>query len=185
MAEMTLEEWIELPKDVRGELVDGRLVEEEVPSIEHETVVAWLIYHLYAVLVPRGGFVFGSEVRYAVGARMGRKPDVAAFRPHPRVKPGGLRRTPPDLVAEVITDTARDRRRDRIEKALDYARFGVKMYVLVDPEAESFEAFVLRRGRWVSAISASRGIVLLPLVEVKLDLDELWKRVDVVRALSR
>jgi hypothetical protein len=29
---LTLEEWGDLPEDVPGELIDGRLVEEEVPD---------------------------------------------------------------------------------------------------------------------------------------------------------
>jgi Uma2 family endonuclease len=185
MAEMTLEEWIELPEDAEGELVDGRLVEEEVPSFEHETVVAWLMVQLYLAIVPRGGFVFGSEAKYAVAARTGRKPDLAVYRPNPKPKSGGLARTPPDLVVEVISNRARDRRRDRIEKAAEYAAFGVKVYVLVDPEAESFEVFTLTRGRWVRSIARARGIVTLPGVDVELNLDELWTRVAEVRALSR
>ncbi len=32
MAEMTLEQWAELPEDVDGELVDGRLVERSAQS---------------------------------------------------------------------------------------------------------------------------------------------------------
>ena len=40
---MTTSEWAELSEDVPGELVDGRLVEEEVPDYAHEVIVAWLI----------------------------------------------------------------------------------------------------------------------------------------------
>jgi len=40
--QMTLEEWTELPDDVPGEFVDGRLVEEETPNVVHEVIVMWL-----------------------------------------------------------------------------------------------------------------------------------------------
>jgi len=33
MTEMTLEEWADLPEDEEGELVDGRLEEEEMPGL--------------------------------------------------------------------------------------------------------------------------------------------------------
>jgi hypothetical protein len=40
---LTLAEWGALDEDEPGELVDGVLVEEEVPDYVHELVVAWLI----------------------------------------------------------------------------------------------------------------------------------------------
>ena len=43
---MTLEEWAAMPEDDEGELVDGVLVEEEMPDLTHETVVAWLGPHV-------------------------------------------------------------------------------------------------------------------------------------------
>ena len=75
--EMSLEEWAALPEDNEGELVDGRLVEEEAPEATHESIVAWLVVALWSWVVPRGGFVFGSELKLAVRARRGRKPDLA------------------------------------------------------------------------------------------------------------
>lgn len=43
---LTLEQWAALPEDDEGELVDGYLVDEEVPDYLHELVVAWLIHRL-------------------------------------------------------------------------------------------------------------------------------------------
>jgi Uma2 family endonuclease len=181
MTEMTLEEWADLPEDEEGELVDGRLEEEEVPSFIHEEVVMWLAMALRAWLLPIGGWVFGSEAKYAVRKRSGRKPDVAVYLPGRRPEGANLARNPPDIVAEVITPRARDRRRDRIEKAADYAAFGVKVYVLVDPEARSLEAFELVKGKWVATVSHSKGKVTLPLCKgLVLDLDALWKRIDIL-----
>src|SRR3954451_3568457 len=84
-ATLTLKEWADLPDDVAGELVDGRLVEEEMPTRGHERAVAWLCTRLLEYLEPRGGEVLGSEHKYGVGARRGRKPDLSV------VFPGGPR----------------------------------------------------------------------------------------------
>jgi Uma2 family endonuclease len=54
---MSVEAWAALSEDEPGELVDGHLEEEEVPTWAHELVVSWLIRVLGAWLVPRGGFV--------------------------------------------------------------------------------------------------------------------------------
>ena len=74
--ELSVEAWFALDEDVEGELVDGQLVEEEAASWAHELVVSWLIRILGAWIVPRGGFVLGSETKLVVSARRGRKPDV-------------------------------------------------------------------------------------------------------------
>ncbi|HEY2740528.1 MAG TPA: Uma2 family endonuclease, partial [Thermoanaerobaculia bacterium] len=65
--ELSLAEWFALPEEERGELVGGRLVEEEVPSYIHEILVILLGSLLRAWVVPRGGFVGGSEAKLAVG----------------------------------------------------------------------------------------------------------------------
>jgi len=74
--ELSVEAWFALDEDVEGELVDGGLVEEEAASWAHELVVSWLIRILGAWIVPRGGFVLGSETKLVVSARRSRKPDV-------------------------------------------------------------------------------------------------------------
>jgi Uma2 family endonuclease len=179
MEEMSLEEWADLPEDEEGELVDGRLVEEEVPSLVHEEVVSWFIQRLRNWAEEKDGFVFGSEAKYAVGAKTGRKPDVAMYLPGRKLGNVNLVRTPPDVILEVISKRARDRRRDRIDKAREYAAFGVRVYVLLDPDARTFEVLELVRKRWVVAVNQSEGRVKLPLCEgLELDLDALWKRLD-------
>ena len=76
---MTLEAWAALDEDVEGELVDGALEEEEVPTFLHEIVVAWLLRNLGPWVRRRRGQVTASEMKIAVGPRRGRKPDVAVF----------------------------------------------------------------------------------------------------------
>ena len=80
-AEMSLAGWAALPEDDEGELVDGQLVEEEVSELNHESIVAWLLVVLWSWAVPRGGFVFGSEIKLAVRPRRGRKPDLSVYLP--------------------------------------------------------------------------------------------------------
>src|SRR5438034_11781557 len=78
---MTLEEWAALDEEVEGELVDGVLEEEEMPSFLHEIVVAWLIRTLHTWARRRRGLVASSETKIAVGPRRGRKPDVSVYLP--------------------------------------------------------------------------------------------------------
>lgn len=179
---MSLEEWASLPEDEPGELVDGRLVEEEVSDFDHESVVAWLLMFLGAAVVARGGLAFGSDGKFALRPGLGRKPDVSLFlpggaAPPPRRGPG---RSPPDIVVEVISSDARDVRRDRIEKAKEYAAFGVRFYWLIDPDDRTVEVFELDAdGRYVRVAAASGGTMEVPgCAGLGVDLDALWDYMD-------
>jgi hypothetical protein len=37
---MTVDQWADLPEDLEGELIDGALVEEEMPSVPVHGIVA-------------------------------------------------------------------------------------------------------------------------------------------------
>lgn len=174
---MTLEEWAALPEDAAGELVDGRLVEEEVADWIHEEVVAWLIEALRPWVRAHGGRIGGSSARIAIGEQRGRRPDVVVFlrnRPERR----GLVTAVPDLVVEVISSTPADQRRDRVEKIIDYARRGIAHYWLIDPALQSVEILTLAEsGRYEHAAAATSGrIVDVPgCPGLALDLDALWE----------
>ncbi|HEX8724306.1 MAG TPA: Uma2 family endonuclease [Gemmatimonadaceae bacterium] len=178
---MTVDEWAALEEDVQGELVDGVLVEEEMPSAVHERIVSWLVALLTSWLTPRGGMVFASGLKLAVRPRSGRLADVTAYLTGRKPEAYGAVRVPPDIAIEIISRDPRHERRDRVEKPDDYAAFGVRWYWLVDPELRSFEIRELGAdGRYVRACGAGGGkIDPVPGCEgLALDLDELWARVD-------
>ncbi|MFS8070463.1 MAG: Uma2 family endonuclease [Byssovorax sp.] len=178
---MSLEEWASLPEDEPGELVDGELAEEEEADWDHEGVVAWLQFLLGTWVTARGGRIYGSNGKYAVRPGRGRKPDVSAFFPGtplpPRRSPSS---TPPDILVEVISSDPRDARRDRIDKAHEYAAFGARFYWLIDPDDRTFEIFELQAGaHYLRVRAASEGAIDVPGCEgLRLDLDALWAYVD-------
>jgi Uma2 family endonuclease len=179
---MSLAQWAALPEDDAGELVDGQLVEEEVPDAIHEDVVSFLNALLRAWAVPRGGFVLGSDAKFAVRPHRGRKPDLSVFLPGGAVPPRrGVIRVPPDIAVEVVSPTPRDVRRDRVDKLDEYAAFGVRFYWILDPEMRTFEVFELgARGRYERARGATRGVVegLPGCEQLVVDLDALWAELD-------
>lgn len=179
---MDMEAWGALDEDVPGELVDGCLVEDEMGSFVHELVVLWLGHVLRAWLVPRGGFVFGSDAKFAVRSTRGRKPDLSVFLRGTRKPPRtGVCRTAPDIMIEVITATPKDARRDRIDKLVEYASFGVRFYWLLDPELRSLEILELGADRrYTHALDVTAGSLQhVPGCDgLGLDLDALWLEVD-------
>ena len=178
---MTLAEWADLDEDVEGELVDGALEEEEMPTLLHELAVAWLIRTLGVWVRRRRGYVAGSETKVAVGPRRGRKPDVVVFLHGtlPSVDEA-LVRTAPHLVIEVVSPRPRDTRRDRIDKLSDYARAGIRYYWILDPQLRVLEIFELAAaGCYQVALSAARGRLRIPgCPELALNLDGLWAELD-------
>jgi Uma2 family endonuclease len=174
---LSVDEWAALPEETPGELVDGRLTEEEMTDPVHGLAASWLIALLRGWLHARGGFVFDADVKLAVSDTRGRKADASVYLPgRPAPPRRGPLRTPPDIVIEIVTPTPRDERRDRVEKMDEYAAFGVGFYWIVDPALGSLEIFELSEGRYKRTVGATSGVIdPVPGCDgLTLDLDALW-----------
>lgn len=180
---MSIAEWEALEEDEPGELVDGRLEEEEVPNFVHELVVVALTTLFKVWLTGQGGFVFGSDAKFALKPTRGRKPDLSVFlRGSRKPPPRGASRVPADILVEVVSPTPRDGRRDRVQKLKEYAAFGVRWYWIVDPELRSVEILELNAdGRYTHAVSATDGAIEVPGCDgLSLDIDALWREADLL-----
>lgn len=174
---LSVDDWLALDEDESGELVAGRLVEEEVPDAVHELAVTWLIRTLGLWLQARG-FVFGSELKVLTSPATGRKPDAVVYLPGsaPPPRRGAITR-PPDILVEIVTPSPRDERRDRVEKMAEYASFGVQYYWLVDPALGTFEIFGLTdSGTYAKLVGVGGGqIGPVPACPgLTIDVDALW-----------
>lgn len=183
---MALDDWGRLGEEVRGELVDGHLEDEETAGWAHEVVVAWLLALLHAWAGPRGARAAGSDARFGVAPSTGRKPDLVVYLAGTRRPPGhGLIRVPPSIAIEVVSPSPSDARRDRIDELDEYAAFGVRWYWIVDPQLRTVEIHELGAdGRYARALGASTGaIAKVPGCEgLALDLDAMWADLDAALA---
>lgn len=153
----TWNDFIELDEDDPRELVDGELVEVEVPTRTHERIVAQIIALLSHWTWERNaGEVLASSYKIRIDERRGTMPDVQFYRagnlPHGQER--GLEQGRPDLVVEVVSPSSRSK--DSVQKLHDYAAIGVPEYWLFDPEARTLERLVLREGTY-SIIEALEG----------------------------
>lgn len=144
-APVTWEDFVHLPDDDRRELIDGALVEVEVPTFLHEWIIGELLFALKLWARQNGAVALPSGYRIRVGDDRGFMPDLQLYRSRARVtRPEaaqGLEDGAPDLAIEVISPTSG--RHDRVTKFNGYAAIGVTEYWLVDPQARLLEQFVL------------------------------------------
>ncbi len=179
---MTMEEWLALDEEERGELVDGAYEDGEMPSFVHETVFSFLFLIIGVWGKPRGARVMGPGLKFVLNPRRGRMPDMSVFLAGAKLpqRTGGVR-TQPSIAIEIVTPTPRDERRDRVDKLTDYAEFGIPWYWIVDPALRTLEIWELgENGRYSRALAASEGIVdAIPACpDLALDLDALWHEID-------
>lgn len=146
---VTWGEYIKLPDDDRRELIDGVLVEIEMPTELHEYIVARLVTLLTVWAdKARAGHVLGSGYKVRITRLRSFMPDVQFFRrgSKARREDAGLVRGHPDLVVEVISEGSS--RYDRNTKLMGYGAIGVPEYWIVDPFDRTLERLVLRQGRY-------------------------------------
>jgi Uma2 family endonuclease len=177
-APYTWDDFVALDEDDLRELIDGDLVEVEVPTARHEDIVILLGYFLVAwTKAGHGGWARGSGYKLRVSDRRGVMPDVQFYRrgnDAARDQDVGLVRGRPDLVVEVLSPSSR--RYDRVTKLRWYAQLGIPEYWLVDPETRTLERLVLREGAYIIAAAHADDEMFRPasFEGLEIPLARLW-----------
>ena len=173
----TWRDFIELDEDDPRELLDGYLVEIEVPTLTHERIVHELTFCLEQWARPRkAGMVLGSGFKVRINDRRAWMPDAQFYRAgnSPEGQEQGLERGHPDLVIEVISPSSSSK--DRVQKRHDYAAIGVPEYWLIDPEVRILERQVLRDGAYLMVEPIGGDVIFRPesFEGLEIDLRLLW-----------
>lgn len=175
----TWEEFVSLDEDDLRELIDGELVEVEVPKRAHEHAVIKLGRYLDEWADDHDGTrVYASGYKVRIGPRHGVMPDLQLFLPSNKARPedeDGLITGRPDLVVEVISPSSI--RYDRVIKLAYYQKIRVPEYWLVDPEARTIERLVLKKGEYTIVQTASNEQKFRPksLDDLEIPLAKLWR----------
>ncbi|HEY3819636.1 MAG TPA: Uma2 family endonuclease [Polyangiaceae bacterium] len=177
----TWTDFIALDDDDRRELIDGELVEVEVPTKAHERIVPMLSYYVVGwSLAHGGGEMLGSGYKLRIAERRGVMPDLQFYRRgnEPKGQPQGLVEGHPDLVVEIVSPSSI--RYDRVIKMNWYASIGAQEYWIVDPSARTFERLVLDGSRYVIADALAGDDVFRPASfdGLEIPLAQLWSAAD-------
>jgi Uma2 family endonuclease len=142
--EWTEEEYFQIEEANYVELVDGCLEFLPTPTPLHQRIAIFLFQLLQSFLhqhrVPGEPLLAPCPIRlWPLNAR---EPDVFYLKPgrliDPRQAPDGA-----DLVMEVVSEGADNRKRDLIDKRHDYAKAGIAEYWIIDPETERISVLTL------------------------------------------
>jgi Uma2 family endonuclease len=169
---------VALDEGDRRELVDGELVEVEVPTDVHEYIVSLLGYFLTAWARPRrAGFALASGFKVRISAERGVMPDLQFYRTGNRSAVRtrqGLVQGCPDVAVEIVSESSV--RHDRVTKLAYYASIGVPEYWIVDPSARTVERLVLQEDGYLIAQAASGDEMFCPASfdGLAISLAELW-----------
>ena len=177
----TWDDFVALADDDPRELVDGELMEIDLPTETHEHIGAQLIFFLVQwTRSGHAGRVLGSGYKVRISNKRGVMPDVQLYRRGnlPIDQEQGLTRGHPDLAVEILSPSSRSF--DRVKKLRWYASIGVPEYWIIDPEAHTLERLVLHgeaeARRYLIEDSLTDDDVLEPSTfeGLRIPLAELW-----------
>lgn len=187
MGPHTWKEFIALAEDDRRELVDGELVEVEVPKKWHERMVLLIAMRLESWARRRGWVVLPSGYKVRVSRQRGAMPDVQVLTAATYRSAGedGLADGRPEIAVEIVSP--RSRAHDRVRKLQWYASIGVPEYWIVDARDRTLERLVLVRGSYEVAETVEGDATFRPrgLAGLSIPLAELWEALDAPRARRR
>lgn len=173
---------LDLPDDVRAEVLGGEVVTAPAPLPRHAKVQRALGRFIGGPYDdddghggPGGWWILPEvDVRFTPHDIV--RPDLAGWRrdrlPDPwDARPIDVR---PDWICEIVSPS--NAAQDRVTKRKLYAEHGVPCYWLVDPLARTLEALRLEAGTWVDAGSHDEASVarIPPFVEVELAVGRLF-----------
>lgn len=175
----TYEDLFDLPPNLVGEIIGGRLITHPRPAPRHASAYSTLGMKVGAPFDlgdgGPGGWWILDEPELHINDEI-LVPDLAGWRRErmPRLPDTAWFETVPDWVCEVLSlSTARV---DRAEKMPLYVRMGVGHAWLVDPDLQTLEAYENREGCWLllQTLAGDARAALPPFEAVEWELNSLW-----------
>lgn len=175
----TYEDLFDLPENLVGEIINGRLITCPRPAPRHARTHSSLGVRIGGPFDlgdggPGGWWILDEPELHIAGDIL--VPDLAGWRRErmPRLPDTAWFETVPDWVCEILSpSTARD---DRAEKMPLYAQMGVKHAWLADPVLRTLEAYENQQGHWLllQTLTDNARVAVAPFDAVEWELGVLW-----------
>ncbi|MEU7892511.1 Uma2 family endonuclease [Nonomuraea sp. NPDC049152] len=153
--------------DYRVEVVNGRIVVNDVPTGLHNDIVSNLLLQIVAV-VAANGWKLWTNIKIFLGPQADRYiPDLTVVPRDPRMRgPDEVQGDVTELVVEVVSPSSVND--DHVVKPREYAKATVSLYLLIDPEQGIAVLFSSPAGgSYQQRVQVALG--------APLDLPEPWK----------
>ncbi|MFZ4701548.1 MAG: Uma2 family endonuclease [Candidatus Methylumidiphilus sp.] len=172
----------DLPETITGEIIDGELFTQPRPTGRHGLVEGSLNirlggpFHFGDGGGPGGWWIIPEPEIHFVRDTVVVVPDLAGWRREsmPAIPDDHRFEFVPEWVCEILSPSTMQK--DRIKKLPLYARFGVAHAWLVDPVAQTLEAFSLTDGKWllVATLKDDDPVSVPPFEATTFSLSDLW-----------
>jgi Uma2 family endonuclease len=175
------EQLLALPEHVTGEILNGELYAMPRPSGRHGLAERGLNFNLSGPFDfgrggPGGWWIIQEPEVHFIRDEVVAVPDLAGWRRErmPRIPDDHRFEIVPDWVCEILSPSTA--KKDRVVKLPVYARYGVGHVWLVDPVAQTLEAFALHEGRWlwIAALKDDDAVAVPPFDAISFCLADLW-----------
>jgi Uma2 family endonuclease len=173
------EDLFDLPENVVGEIINGRLVTHPRPAPRHARASSSLGFELGGPFDQArngpGGWWILDEPELHLDQHV-LVPDIAGWRRErlPRLPETAWFDLAPDWVCEILSSATA--RVDRAEKLPIYAAQGVKHAWLVAPDLRTLEVFENRNGQWLllAVLEGNAAVSQPPFDVISFVLGSLW-----------
>jgi Uma2 family endonuclease len=172
-ARMSAEDYIASPQSMhKSDLIEGVFVMASPASVQHEDVTMFIGAALRLFVTSRKvGLVLGSNAAFRLNEENVYQPDVSFVANENLDRVGEVVVDgPPDLAVEVISPGSRQY--DMGEKFVNYARFGVEEYWVIDPLERAARIYRQLHGQLAPLPLVEGGILrsqVLPGFWLRLD----------------
>jgi Uma2 family endonuclease len=176
---MTARQFFQLgddPAGVRLELVNGEVAVSPSPTPNHGYTVIKLATLLENHVAKRKLGQLFLDLDTVLGSYDVRRPDILFFtRQRAHLIGDDYLEQPPDLCVEVVSPSSV--KIDRRDKFKQYQGAGITYYWIVDPAERTFEAFQLKRKKYVRIESGkdADAVSVPPFPDLKIALAKLWR----------
>ncbi|GKT07873.1 Uma2 family endonuclease [Desulforhabdus sp. TSK] len=164
------------PNKERWELIDGRPYDmTPAPTTRHQQIAARFYTRLEACLEGKSCVPFIAPTDVVLSQHDVVQPDLFVVCDGTKITKANIQGVP-DVVVEVMSPATA--LKDRREKKALYERFGVREYLLIDPDGEYVERFIRQEDGLFGKgeiFSPRDGLVLHAIPEVTINLWEVFQ----------
>lgn len=172
----TYQDYVTWPGDERWELIDGVPYNmTPSPKTRHQDVQLNFSFIVIAALKGKPCKPYIPPMDVVLSEHDVVQPDFFVVCDKSKITEANIQGAP-DLIVEVLSPSTS--KKDQREKKRLYARYGVKEYILIDPEAQYVNRFWLcENGKYDEGeiLDAEQKLILKSLPEIEVDLAEVFE----------